>query len=97
MTPVHAVEAVTSTLLVYGPLGVITLLAIFVAVQKDRELTKDRKSFLDKQECLAKAHKEEMHSLEERYVTKAESWMQQYHELAHSMNAVAEALSKKRG
>lgn len=83
---------IANAILVYGPLGVIAFLAIIVAVQKDRELTKERNSFLSKQEELMANHQKEMQALEERYVTKAETWMNKYHELAMSQNSTIGAL-----
>ena len=86
------IEKIASAILVYGPLGVIAFLALAVALQKDRELTKERKEFLDKQESLMAQNAQEMQELEERIVTKAETWMNKYHELATSQNATITAL-----
>jgi hypothetical protein len=86
------IEKVANAFLVYGPLGVVALLAIMFAIQKDRTLTKEREGFLKKMEELQTQHAAETHALEERYVTKAETWMNKYHELATSQNATIGAL-----
>jgi Tfp pilus assembly protein PilN len=86
------VEKIASAILVYGPLGVIAFLAIMVAVRKDMELTKERQAFLTKQEELMSKHQVELQSLEERFISKSETWMTKYHELATSQNATITAL-----
>lgn len=42
-------------------------------------------------------HKEEMKALEERYITKAETWMQQYHDLAKAGFEIADAQERRYG
>lgn len=86
------IEKIANAFLVYGPLGVVALLAIMFAIQKDRTLTKEREGFLNKLEETQTQHNAELHALEERYVTKAETWMNKYHELATSQNATIGAL-----
>lgn len=81
----------------YGLLGVVSALSIAIAVSKDRQLTKERLQYMEKLEAKDKAHADEMHALEERYITKAETWMAKYHELMGSMNEVMEQLTKRVG
>jgi len=88
-------EKLAESLLVYGPLGVISCASLFIAVFKDRQLTKERQEFLAKLEELNHKHQEEMQSLEERYITKAETWMTKYHEISVAQASVLEALTKK--
>jgi len=77
---------VASLLLVYGPLGIMTLLSMIVAVTLYRD---------GKAEQVR--HKAEMDTMVERHVAKAETWMQQYNDLAKSMSAVLESMSKRYG
>lgn len=104
----HVEEQIARVFLVYGPLGVIALVSLWVSLKMYRDLTKERADFLAKHEALtsqcraevqelARLHKEEMHALEERYITKAETWMQKYHDIAAELSAVADTLARKRG
>jgi hypothetical protein len=88
-------EEIAKSLVVYGPLGIFCALSLGFAYQKDRALAKAPKDFLDKQEALAKQHKEETQALLERYITKAETWMNKYQELATSQHAVIDAIQDK--
>lgn len=81
----------------YGLLGVFCALFGFIAFSKDKQLAKERLEYLEKLEAAAATHKAEMHALEERYVTKSETWMGKYHELMSSMNEVMEQLTKRVG
>lgn len=90
------IEDILKTLLVYGPLGAFCVLALTGYLQKDRAMTKMQKDFLDKQEALMKAHKDEMAQMQERYITKAETWMEKYRERSESLQNLTEALSKRK-
>lgn len=81
----------------YGLLGVVSALFGAWALSKDRQLTKERLQYMEKLEAQAAAHKAEMHALEERYITKAETWMTKHHELMASMNDVMDRLEKRLG
>lgn len=76
--------SIAEALLVYGPLGILAALAIFVAYRKDRELEETRRR------C-----EEDRQAWQERYVCKAEEWANRYHELAKSLNEVLEALLRR--
>ena len=97
-------EELISTFLEYGLLGVIALAAIWVAWRKDRE----NKEMVEEKDALHAAHatrletlitdhKSEMMALEERYITKAETWMQQHYELARAQNDVLVAMERRYG
>lgn len=77
-------DQIASALLTYGPLGIISLVSLLTAWKfyNDREADRVR-------------HVQAQKEWEERYVSKAETWMLQYHELAKSMNAVVEALNRR--
>jgi len=90
------VEAkIASVLLVYGPLGVICILSLLFAWKKDRDLAKERVAFQNRIDDQSKAHHEELQTLQERFITKAETWMSKYGELATSMTAVLESFERK--
>ncbi len=75
---------ISKALLVYGPLGIIALVSMYIAVRMYRDLIAERKS-----------HAEDMHAFQDRYITKAESWMQQYYELQKRMTDLVEAMSMR--
>lgn len=77
-------QSVAQILIVYGPLGVMTLVAMLVS----------RKLYLD-HEADRKKHAEEIEKLQERIVAKAETWMTKYHELANSLHIVLESMTKR--
>lgn len=96
-------EAVTGKLVLYGPLGIMALVGLLAAIYLFRVLTSERKERAEEVKRLNEENRklnEEHHRAlvewENRYVAKAETWMQQYHELAKSMNAVLESFTKKR-
>ncbi len=91
------IEDVLKTLLVYGPLGLFCALSLAGYLQKDRAMVKMQKDFLDKQEALMKSHKEEMAQMQERYITKAETWMEKYRERSEAQSNVIDALNKRQG
>ncbi len=76
----------SKVLLVYGPLGILALVATAIAVRLYRDLVAERKT-----------HAEDMRAFQDRYITKAESWMSQYYELQKRMTDLVEALTSKRG
>jgi len=91
------IEDVLKTLLVYGPLGLFCALSLAGYLRKDRAMVKMQKDFLDKQEALMKSHKEEMAQMQERYITKAETWMEKYRERSEAQSNVIDALNKRQG
>ncbi len=73
-----------------------------------RTCTLETKSHLDQMERIGKAHddqieritkehKTEIRALEERYISKAESWAQKWHEESNANFALIEELKTKRG
>jgi hypothetical protein len=87
---------------VYGPIGLVAGLAITAVVKLYRDRERDRKLFAKQlAEERAACEKErgerlaEMRLLEERYVTKAETWMNQYQEFSKAATAVVDAAMKR--
>ena len=76
--------SLTKAFLYYGPLGLAALIFLLAAIRFYRD-----------KEAAAKAHAKEMRAMEERYITKAETWMEKNHELAASINQVLESISKR--
>lgn len=92
----------TLNLTVYGPLGVLALLAIIVALTLYLHHRKDRKEWqaqLDKEraDCQKERqdHQEQMTKLEERYIAKAENALEKYHALAESLNRVLDSATRR--
>lgn len=79
-------DLIEKSLLVYGPLGATCAVSMLISLKLYKDLAAERK-----------ACREEMHALEERYITKADTWMTQYHELQKRMTDLIEAIGKKRG
>jgi hypothetical protein len=67
-----------------GILGLVALIALYVASYLYRELKEERAR-----------HSKEMRDLEERYVMKAETWIGKYHELSGSITNALEVLQEK--
>jgi len=76
--------SISNAFLVYGPLGLIALVSLLAAIRFYRD-----------KEAAATAHAKEMRAMEERYIAKAETWMERHHELAASINQVLESISKR--
>jgi len=70
----------------YGAFGITTLVALLMTMRMYRDREVERKQ-----------NREEMHALEERYITKADTWMKQYYELQSRMTDLVETLSKAAG
>lgn len=92
----------TMNLTVYGPLGVLALLAIIVAIKLYLDGRKDRATWqaqLDKERADHKAElkgiQDQMHALEERYIAKADTNLEKYHSLAESLNRVLDSATKR--
>ena len=97
---------IQEVLLVYGPLGVMTLIGIFVSQKLFRILSDERKEYTAKIEKLASSyaadvkklnedHQKELALLREQHTAKCEDWLRGYHELANSLNSSFEALLKR--
>lgn len=87
-----------------GLAGAVAVLAIIFAWRKDREAKAAterviviQKDHADKMAELNKDHKAQMVAFEERYVTKAETWMSKYHELAEAAITVTDAVERRFG
>ncbi len=73
-------DKIAAGLLVYGPLGIIALVAMITTLRLYRDLTAER----DRGRLAENA-------LVERFVSKAESWTTRYHELAESLDKSLQA------
>lgn len=72
------------SLVVYGPLGIMAAVAMLVAGKLYLDLKAERRS-----------HQKTVTDWTERHVTKAETWMAKYAELANSLNAVLASLERR--
>lgn len=88
-------DEVAGKLIVYGPLGIITLLMIIVTIQLYRDREADRKAHTAQLAAERAEHTAQMKVMEDKYVTKAESWMQKYHDLADAQNKVLDSLTRR--
>lgn len=79
----EAVE-LSAKLVVWGPLGVLALVAITAAVKLYRDREKERKE-----------HAQEMRTLEERYIAKAETWMEKYQDFSKATTQVVDAAMRR--
>ena len=73
-------------LLTQGILGAVALILMWVVVRLYNEREKERG-----------LHQAELKACEERYLSKAETWMEKYHELAKSLNTVLESITRRSG
>jgi hypothetical protein len=69
---------------IYGPLGLMAAVAMFIAGKLYLDLKAERK-----------AHTKTVTEWTERHVAKAESWMTRYAELADSLNSVLASLERR--
>lgn len=83
---------VASALLVYGPLGVMAVLFIIIAIRKDMQLTKEREKHDATILEITEKHRAELHALEERYITKSEGWVTKHQELSSSQDETIKSL-----
>lgn len=76
-------DEIAKALLVYGPLGIISLVSMLTTLKLYRDLTAERERNRKTEDALV-----------ERFVSKAESWTTRYHELAESQVALMERIEK---
>lgn len=81
----------------YGLLGAITLAAGYWAWRKDREARVTADACQAKLEKQAAEYQVEMTKLADRYILKAESWSDKYHELARELKAMVDAIRRAPG
>lgn len=70
--------------LTYGPLGLFAIFGVALAAKLYKDLKAERKH-----------HAKEMREMQDRYIQKAETWMEKYHELVKSLNDVLDAISSR--
>jgi hypothetical protein len=85
------------TFLEHGLLGVVSLIALWFAYKKDREAVALHESHAERVTLLNADHAAEMKALQERYISKAETWMGKYHEMADGQNEVLISLERRWG
>ena len=90
---------VLKNLLGYGVLGVVAVLAVLFARYKDKEAKAAQKTLEDlhasyqaKLEASNQAHRVEIEALLERYISKAETWMEKFHEHARELRVLISAI-----
>ncbi len=88
---------VVGAFLEHGLLGIVTLIALWFAFKKDRENVALHKDHAAATDAMNKEHKLEVTAIQERYITKAETWMAKYHEMASSQVDVLSALERRWG
>ena len=88
-------SAIKDVFLIYGPLGFIALISLLAAIRFYRDKERAAEAHADTLATEREQHAKEMRAMEERYITKAETWMEKHHELAASINQVLESISKR--
>ena len=90
---------VLKNLLGYGVIGIVAVLAVLFARHKDKESREAKKaidllhaSYQAKLEAANQTHRVEIEALLERYVSKAETWMEKYSEHARELRVLISAL-----
>ncbi len=74
----------SASLTVYGPLGILALLATLSTWKLYRDRERERKK-----------HREEMTAIEDKYISKAEDWMAKYAEFAKVATQVVDAAMRR--
>lgn len=110
--PEHAAAAASSTdmplsvsniLIVYGPLGIMALVAMLFALKVYRDMAIQRtehKAAMAAKDAECKEERDtlnaELRKLEERFVTKAETMLTKNHEIMIATNAMVESITRSR-
>ncbi len=88
----------------YGVVGAVAILALLVAFRLYKDTKAAGQARLDDAKAhnealvkLAADQKNEMKALEERYITKAERWMEKNYDLARELAQIAELLERRWG
>lgn len=87
--------SISNAFLVYGPLGLVALVSLLAAYRFYLDKEKANKEHAETLAAERDQHAQEMRAMEDRYITKAETWMEKNHELAASINQVLESISKR--
>jgi hypothetical protein len=80
MDPVTTIDKLTA----YGPLGVVCAVELFAIIR-----------LYVAKEAAAKEHKEEIRTLTERHIAKAENWVEHGHQLADNMERLVSVLEPR--
>jgi len=88
---------VVGAFLEHGLLGVITLISLWCAFKKDREVPALHAAHAEETVVRNSEHASEMKALQERYITKSETWMTKYHEMTDGQNEVLTSLERRWG
>jgi len=88
----------------YGIVGTVAVLSLVVAYRQHKDAKEseknrllDAKGHTDTITKLTHDHADEMKALEERYIAKAEKWMEKNYELARELSQIAELLERRWG
>jgi len=87
--------SISNAFLVYGPLGLVALVSLLATIRFYRDKEAEAKAHAATLACEREQHALEMRAMQDRYITKAETWMEKNHELASSINQVLESISKR--
>lgn len=88
---VEVLPAWKQILVIYGPLGILALLACLVAINLYRDLKEERAARL----ADATKHNAEMRAMEERYIAKTETQIEKYHELSKTLNQTLDSAFRR--
>lgn len=91
---VEAVIPFAEKLYIYGPLGFLAAASLIAAAYLFLVLAKERVRFDNAIKEVLKQHQVEMQALLERYISKSETWMAKYHEMAESQDMTIKALKQ---
>lgn len=95
--------SIDSVLIVYGPLGIMTMISLFAALKlwkdgKEKDAV-HRAAIEAKDKACAderKAMQDTIRALEDRIIAKAETWMERYGQLSTSLGTVIDSALKLR-
>ena len=88
-------ETVAAQLILYGPLGIMTLILLYAVIALYRAKERQAKEHQEALKALNDQHQRELSELMHRHVEKAEIWVEKGHELASNLQRVLESLLRK--
>jgi hypothetical protein len=91
------IDKVAGQLVVYGPLGVLCVILIFALLGLYRAKEKMSTDYQVQITKLQDQHRDEMRTMMERHIVKAETWNEKWSELSTKLYAVLDSLVKRRG
>jgi len=88
---------ISRALLIYGPLGVLALVAAFAAIRLHQQITQERRERDTQIDKMRDAHTAERRSWEERHVAAQEKRNEKLYELTVALQRVIDAFVRKTG